>query len=224
MAAPLVKIVSEGGGSWGLSDDAYIRWWRQNLTEDDRATFAALGADEMLGRFVCAYDFITIDQGENPSSLVKAWALATGRNEFEHETRVTAQRAWEHPAVREILDRLLSRDTARAARRIERNTAALIEDTIDQAMTDGSIDQRTKAILVAARFLTHVAVDKQSARQIRAKLENDALKQAITKAREEQPVKKDVSPEEAVDYVKVLIGILGADRVRALLPAPPIDA
>lgn len=224
MTQPLLRIVSDGGGAWGLSDAAYIRWWHENLTEDDRRTFAELGADESLGRFVCAYDFLCADSGEQPGTLTRAWAVATGKDETDPQVRLTALRAWEHPAVRELLDRLLGRESSRAARRIERNTAALVEDTLVKALESESLDNRAKAITAAARYLNQVSADRQGNRDSRARLELEKLKSAITIAQTKPEQKTELTDEEAIEYAKLLVGRLGPDRIKALLPAPPIDA
>lgn len=213
----LIKIVSEGGGAWGLSDEAYLRWWR-SLPEDDKQTFVTLGGDDVLGRFCCTYDYLTVSEGEAPLTLIRAWSIATGKSEDEHETKIRAQRAWENTAVRELLARLQSRETERAERRIERAATYLVEDTIQKAIKSESLEQRSKAINAAVRFLESIKDDRKDWRELRIKLENEALKKAIT-AKSTDDDDKPLTTEDAEGYVKALVGVLGVERMKALLPA-----
>ena len=216
MERPLQRIVSDGGGLWGLSEEAYVMWWRR-LPPADRETFQYLGGDDELGRFCAAYDLLSTGEGEHAHTLVRAWAIATGKSEDDHHTKLTALRAWENPAVRELLDRLASRETERAERRIARATSLVIEESLTKALDDEtSLDNRAKVVMAATRFLSMTATERNKGREIRALLENEALKKSIT-AKPQETDDEEITPEIARRYFKALVHVLGPEEIKSLV-------
>jgi hypothetical protein len=214
--SPLLKIVSDGGGAFGLSDALFVRWWR-GLPADDKDSFGRLDGDELLAKFVCAYDFLSSVEEENTSTLVRAYAIATGLHEESFETKQRAARAWEHPAARELLARLQGREFARSERRILRSVSALLEDTLEKALADENMGNRQKAIDSAVKFLNMGSEERKGAREIRSLQENEVLKKELVTQREEHKRQGERMPEltgdVAAGYVRSIIHAIGKDKV-----------
>ena len=217
--SPLLKIVSDGGGAFGLSDALYVRWWK-SLPEEDRATFARLGGDDLLGRFVCGYDLLSTLESENTQTVVNAFALATGLHPDHYETKARANRAWEHAATRELLDRLQSREFSRAERRVLRATSALVEDTIEKALQTDRLDDRKSAIGAALSFLRYGTEERKMRREIRALLENEQLKAALHQTKKELNAQGELTAltdDDARRYVLAIASKVGKEKVREII-------
>ena len=60
------------------------------------------------------------------------------------------------------------------------------------------------------------ATERNKAREIRALLENEALKKAITQKPQEDE-QEELTTDTARRYVKALVHVLGADEIKALV-------
>jgi hypothetical protein len=217
--SPLLKIVSDGGGAFGLSDALYVRWWK-SLPPDDRDTFANLGGDDLLGRFVCAYDFLSSVESENAQTLVNAFAIATGLRPENYETKERASRAWEHPAVRELLERLAAREFFRAERRVLRATSALVEETLEKARDAEYSTARKEAIAAAISFLNYGNEQRKANRDSRLSKENEQLKNALAETKKALTTHGEltaITREDAERYLRALRSTLGKDTILELI-------
>ena len=172
--SPVIRIANEAGLRFGLNEDEFARWW-QSVHPEDSESFLYHGGDELLARFVCCFDYFT-GQGKR-GAIVAAYAVAIAADPNDREVQTRAEAAWEHAAVRDLLDRLNYRELRMATTRISRKYVAALEEQLDKA--DLPPDERLKVIDLAGKFVrqTQEQEEKQrSRRDRRARLSPGASK------------------------------------------------
>jgi hypothetical protein len=212
---------SSSGARFGLDTAAFARWWNA-LPAEDQAEFTAIhGGDEVLARFVCAFDTLTTMQHKPQSNtvIVYAYMLAARIPDDElPQAQIRAAKAWQHDAVQFLLDRIRYRSARQATARITNAVTHLIEHEISRVMnpeyvgddTENVTDQRAKVGALALSFLKIVQREDVAERAERsrrgAQLATAQLKAAQAEANEEA-----ITEDSARLYLRMIQHKLGDD-------------
>lgn len=198
-----------------LDTAAFEAWWRA-LPIDDYDAFIYYGGDEVLMRFVCAFDELSRADGRaTPSRIVQAYALAIGEPPAASgEIVIRAGKAWEHPAVRELLDRVKMHDLISAKTRIARRYTALLERVLTRVeKEDTSMGDLATAASTVGSYLKIVQQDELDLRRLRAK--QAAKVRAVIEQSAHQP---DVPKEEELPaFLRMLSTQFGPEKLKELV-------
>lgn len=225
-----------------LSEETFLKWWR-SLPTDDQAEFTGVfGGDQLLARFVCAYHYLTLPRSQHQAGhlIVLAYAIATGLDPNDDETRIRAAKAWRHDAVQSLLDRLRYRGARQAAERITLSVTKLLEDEITRVADKnykpvvgvdkgGDIvygdpaDTRVKYANTAIAFLKLVQREDVADRAERAKRGYTAAREALAKA-QDAAENESITPDKFRLFLRMAQDELGPEAFRQITAEVEIKA
>ncbi len=224
---------SNSGARFGLDQASFGRWWRA-LPPEDQAEFTSIyGGDEVLARFVCAFDYLTTMQHKPQSNtvIVYAYMLAARLPDDQlPEAQIRAAKAWAHDAVQFLIDRLRYRADRQAKSRITNAVTYLIESEISRVMNpefthdDPSVttDQRVKVGQLALSFMKLVQREDVADRAERAK------RGAVLAAAQLEAAKKadteEITADSARLYLRMIQNTLGEEVFRKTISQLALEA
>jgi hypothetical protein len=206
---------SEAGARWDLPEESFLRWWRA-LPEEDRAEFVGVyGGDNILARFVCALDYLTVMQArpQTGATICEAFAIAAGLPTDSQAARQGALQAWEHDSVQALVDRLRYRSNRQAAARITNRTTAVIEAMLREAET-GNLKEKESAAKTALQFMRMVSDEDVQERVERTRRGFVKAREALGTGKNEY---ENITPEQALLHLKVIRDQLGSEKWHDLL-------
>ncbi len=209
-----------------LPDELFIRWWSA-LDETDRVEFTSFyQGDKILAKFVCVLDYLIMQKikGNEEQLFSLAYYIAT-RDDPNFSLalnnpaiRTRAQRAWQHPAVQALMDRVRYRSTRQAVYRIKNLAARNVESMLDQAnrMNDNgepvmAMKDQGIAANAAIKFIEVTKSEEVEIVATRTKLGLENARKALAKNEDE------VEPKVLEAYIKLGSRMLGEERVKELL-------
>ncbi|MGH7749715.1 MAG: hypothetical protein ACREQ5_33860 [Candidatus Dormibacteria bacterium] len=214
-AADPVLLKSTEDGRFGLTEEAFLRWWRA-LGEDDKAEFVQIyGGNEVLARFVCAYDYLTMMEARSTgtNTIRIAYSIALGVSPDDVRVMRGYPIVWKHDAVQSLLDRLHYRSAKQAAARITNKVTILIENMLVEVSSSDEIKEKNMAVRTALDFMRQVSDADVQERVERTKR---GFQQAREELRLAKTVGEEVTPDQAVLHLSMLKEKLG-DNFDAVL-------
>jgi hypothetical protein len=211
---PVQRIPTDSGMRFGISEPDFDRWMG-SIPDEDLTAFVLCGGDKLLAKFMFAYHYFVHVEGEpmNVATVVRSYAAAANVDAVLPETRVRAARAWEHDAVKELLDRFASRGMKAARLRVWLRYSNLVEQLIDgAAKDDATLSEKRIAAQAANAFMQIMARVEEKEQKNRS---NRALAGALEKLGKEDEF---VVPAEGEleGYVEGLVQALGMEKIVAI--------
>ena len=126
-----------------------------------------------------------------------------------------ALKAWDHPAVVDLLDRLRYRSTREASGRITLAYANLVEGMIADAANSESIKYKVMVADTTIKFLKLVSAEDQDERKTRTRgVLADALKRA---GEGDKQGAEEQTPEAIREYVRKMRAVVGEEVFQRML-------
>jgi hypothetical protein len=213
-----------------LPDEMFLRWWSL-LGEDDRSEFTHIyQGDKILGRFVCVLDYLIMQKVQGDKENLYALAYFIAARPFpEHAVsmdnpgiRPRSQRAWEHPAVQTLFERVKYRSTRQIGIRIQNRTAVNLDKVMQDAEEttvgeDGvevpvyELKDRIAAVSAGMKFIDMVKKEELEVAAQRTKLGLENARKALN------PAAQEMDPKVAEQYLKLAAATVGKKRAKELL-------
>jgi hypothetical protein len=210
----IVRIPTDAGMRFDLCEDDFDRWMGA-LPEEDFTAFIFHGGDRILAKFLFAYDYLTHVEAQptNVATVVRAYAAASGLDATAPETRARASRAWEHDAVKELLDRFASRGMKAMKLRVWLRYSNLVEKIIDDAeKDDATAKDKRMAAGVGKAFMEMINKVEEKEQKLRT---DRAIKGAMDRLGSEDEFEAPAEAELA-GYVEQLAKEFGSERIIAI--------
>lgn len=223
-----VEYIDQGtddaGIAFGLTEIVFHRWWK-SIPQEYRDEFVTIHhgtpqGDLALPRFVCALDYLLIQQNKAQTAgiLMDAWHLATGANAHDKATAEAVAEAWKHDGVQQLLYRIRDQQSRQAVARIER----LVTANLEADLRSDDTKKRTEAMKASLAFMRLVEEREAREREARTKRGLDRLKIDLEKT---QTAFEKPTRDQATQYVRALVDIFGpTEFAHVLQQALPSDA
>jgi hypothetical protein len=214
-APSFASEASSAGVRFGVDDHAFSRWWKSIPREDQQEFLGIHGGDELLARFVFAFDHLTTIKREPASNSVIVLAYMQAARLHDDEimrAQKLATRAWDHDAVQQLIYRLRDRSQQQAAARISNQAAYLIETLTSQALNEEfmlEVKDKTEIAKTAIAFLKLVQTGQTAELAERSK--RGALLAAKQLAEAKANDTEQITPESATLHMRMLYDSLGQE-------------
>jgi hypothetical protein len=221
---PLPTFASEESGSgvrFGVDTAAFARWWRA-IPAEDQAEFTGIhGGDELLARFVFAFDYLTTMKRETSSGSVIVLAYMQAAKMYDDElavAQVRAQKAWRHDSVVQLLDKLRYRSKRQASERIVNQAAYLIENLVAEALNPDfmhPVKDKVAIVQLALQFNKLVQTEDIADRSERNKRGAQLAAKALEAAKAND--NEEITPDGGALYLRMLHDKLGPEWLQKTL-------
>lgn len=218
---------SASGARFGLDTPSFARWWNA-LPAEDQAEFTKIyGGDELLARFVCAFDYLTTMQHKPQSNtvIVYAYMIAARLSDDElPQAQIRAAKAWQHDAVQFLLDKLRYRSARQATARITNAVTHLIEHEISRVMNPEYVgddqtdvtDTRVKVGNMALAFMKLVQREDIAMQAERAR-RGAQLATAQLKAAQAEASDAAITEDSGKIYIRMITETLGVEFAQEVI-------
>jgi len=208
-----------------LPEEMFLNWWSL-LAEQDRSEFVHFyQGDTILARFVCVLDYLIMQKVQAGQENLFAMAYYIAARPFGEDAvemgsqscRTRSQKAWQHPAVEALIERVKFRATRQRVLRIgnllSRNLETMLEDAHkvdDEGNPLYGMKERNLAAMASIKYMELAAREEAEIMAIRTKAGLENARKSLAAGEEE------VDPKVLEGYVRLAKSILPADKLKEL--------
>lgn len=206
--------------SFVLTDEQFEAWWSTMPLEDRQEFNFVYGGDDILARFVCALEYLTIQKVKTETAddyFTLAYYIAAVRYQpaldmADPGLRNRAIRAWKSDAVQALHDRVRYRSVRQGSIRLQNKLFELGEQMLEVALQEETpLKEKRYAADVAIRIAALVNTEEQVVRAERTKRGMESARKALAGADNE------ITERELSALIKAGVAQLGPERIKALM-------
>lgn len=215
----------ELGLRFGLTPEAFKRWWAVAITTTDADEFVHLyQGDELCARMVCAIDHLTNlgRQAEAPDVIVRAYLIARDLgDDLLHDSKVRIE-AWETfnmEATQMLLGCVRQNSRRIIEERILQKTTRKIEELYERAETIGDSEELNQVERLAMQSSMQFLSLQEKAREAEAlRRDKKAAAQAIAAGKQSMKTVQAIPTlDEAKQFLTMLKETYGAETFAELM-------